>query len=136
MIKKQKSHGAAPAPQTAQLDSIERLLGAERYHEAHAKAQRLGAEFPDHSRLRDLRIQAAAAAGEVALATLLAEEWSRAHPNSQPKTRRWIIEDEFSLADIKRISPLRSSTTDYRTRRTIPYAGNVRIASARLLRIG
>ena len=64
MIKKQKSQGGTLVPQAAQLDSIERLLSGERYNEAYAKAERLGAQFPDHARLRDLRIQASAAVGE------------------------------------------------------------------------
>ncbi|MSQ58212.1 MAG: tetratricopeptide repeat protein [Betaproteobacteria bacterium] len=86
MIKKNKSRAGTSGPQTAQLDSIERLLDEERFNEASAKAERLAAEFPEHTRLRALRIQALAATGEIALATLIAHEWTQAQANSQ---RAW-----------------------------------------------
>ncbi len=93
MIKKNKSKTLAPAPQPGQLDSIERLLAQERYNEASAKAERLSAEFPEHIRLRDLRIQALASTGQRVPATLLALDWSEARPNSR---RAWAL--LFALA--------------------------------------
>lgn len=90
---RQKARAEAAAPQPAQVDSIERLLDEGRLHEAVAKADRLGAQFPTHVRLRDLRIRAVASAGDVPRAALMAEEWSRSQPNSQ---RGWNL--LFSLA--------------------------------------
>ncbi|MFN0318476.1 MAG: tetratricopeptide repeat protein [Burkholderiales bacterium] len=93
MIKKNKSRVAVSGPQPAQLDSIERLIHQERFNEASIKAERLAAEFPEHTRLRALRIQALAATGEIALATLIAHEWTQAQANSQ---RAWSL--LFTLA--------------------------------------
>lgn len=88
MSRKQKSRADTPAPQVAQVDAIERLLNEQRFHEAVAKADRLAQQFPDHVRLRDLRIRAVASAGDVPRAALMAEAWTRTQPNSQ---RAWSL---------------------------------------------
>lgn len=86
MSKKHKARAQTPAPQLAQVDAVERLLDQGRVHEAAAKAERLAAQFPDHVRLRDLRIRAHASSGDTARAALLAQDWTRIQPNSQ---RAW-----------------------------------------------
>lgn len=88
MSRKPQGRAQTPAPQTAQVDAVERLLEQQRYHEAAAKAERLAQQFPTHVRLRDLRIRAVASAGEIARAALLAEAWTREQPNSQ---RGWAL---------------------------------------------
>lgn len=74
------------SPQTAQVDAIERLLEQERFNEALAKANKLAAQYPDHVRIRDLRIQAMGSAGDLGGAGVLALEWTQTHPNSK---RAW-----------------------------------------------
>lgn len=86
MSKKHKARAQTPAPQTAQVDAVERLLDEGRVHEAAAKADRLAVQFPDHVRLRDLRIRAHASTGDTARAALLARTWTDIQPNSQ---RAW-----------------------------------------------
>lgn len=83
-VKGKKSFAAATAAKldTRQLAAIERLLTAGRAEDALKRAQRLSKEYPDHSGLWRIQIDALQALGDAPGATLAAYRWAQQRPNN------------------------------------------------------